>query len=133
MSQARKLILVSVSSLLVLFSVFVFTGIFSVERVKGSAPAGLPASVSTSTRKTVSTTPSQVLATSTLCTSRVISTASSSVMITFADVGNMLPSAATGAWQAASTTQVYDSGLFGCGSMRIYSFSAQQITVLEMN
>lgn len=95
-----------------------------------SAPSGLPATVATSSRVTVNATQKVVVASSS-CTARIISTASSSIMLTFADQGLFVPSQDVGFFQATNTTAVYDSGQYGCGLVRAYSWTTQQITVSE--
>jgi hypothetical protein len=111
--------------------VAVFVAIlFSQNLAKASAPIGLQAYVATSSAPTVGTSPSLVFATST-CSARVITTYASPIMISLSDVQGFTPSATQGHLQAASTTVVYDSGLYGCGAVRIYSFVSGAITVTE--
>ena len=102
-------------------------------RVGASAPSGLPATVATSSIQSVSSTALVVAATTTACSARIVSTTvAGGVMIGFAELPyGLVPSATQGHWQAASTTVAYDSGLYGCGAMRIYSGSPQAITVTE--
>lgn len=52
-------------------------------------------------------------------------------MLTFSDYAGQTPTGLYGHLQAASTTVAYDSGLYGCGLMKVYSFATQQITVSE--
>jgi len=74
------------------------------------------------------------------CKSRVISTTgASAIMLNFGDPGtdrlnnvsSTTVSGSVGHWQGASTTVVYDSGLFGCGRVSAYSYATQTITVSE--
>lgn len=95
-----------------------------------SAPSGLPATIATSSRVTVSTAQRLVFSTSS-CAARIISTASSTATITFEDLFGQVPSEVFGHVQATGTTVVYDSGQFGCGPVRVYSYLPQQITVSE--
>lgn len=98
----------------------------------GAAPSGLPATVGTSTtRHLAAATPTLVFPTSTNCAARIITTASSTAMISFSDKQSLVPSPTAGHYQAGSTTVAYDSGIFGCDAVRIYSFTAQQITIQE--
>lgn len=98
----------------------------------GAAPSGLPATVGTSTtRHLAAATPTLVFPTSTNCAARVITTASSTVMISFSDKQSLVPSPTAGHFQTGSTTVAYDSGIYGCDAVRIYSFTAQQITIQE--
>lgn len=100
-------------------------------KASASAPPGLPATIATTSNPTVTNTASLVFATSS-CAARTITTYASPVMITFGDVaGNGGPTGVFGHLQAASTTSTYDSGQFGCGAVRIYSFVSQAITVSE--
>ena len=71
-----------------------------------------------------------VFATST-CAARVVTSAASALMLTFSDAKGFGPTGSQGIIQAASTTAVYDGGLYGCGAVRIYSFSTSSITVME--
>ena len=96
----------------------------------GSAPSGLPSTIATTSNPIVNSTAAIVFATST-CSSRIITTASSTVMITWSDRTAQTPTASFGHYQAASTTVAYDSGLYGCDLVKIYSFGSQVITVSE--
>ncbi len=99
-----------------------------------NASAGfLAANMASSSAVSVSTSPSiPVFATSSPnCAARIISTASSSIMIQFTEKFGGSPNVAKGFWQAASTTKEYDSSLYGCGAVQIFSFTTQQITVAE--
>lgn len=103
---------------------------FTSNKVKASAPTGLPATIATSSNPAVSTTAVTIIATST-CSARVISTASTSLMLTFSDYANQTPTAIFGVYQAASTTVVYDSGQYGCGLVKAYANAAGVITVID--
>ena len=97
-----------------------------------SAPPGLPATVATSTRQDVIVTAARVIvATSTNCAARVISTGQSAVLLTFSDP--YVPTTLLGHWQAASTTETYDGGQFGCGNIRAINVNAAAsiVTVTE--
>ena len=86
----------------------------------GSAPPGL--AVGTSSIElfpNASSTAGYFINASPYCASRVISTASSSIMLSF---GSTTPSASRGHWQAASTTERYDAGLYGCGQWTVFGF-----------
>ena len=96
--------------------------------VMGSAPSGLPAKVATSTNPTVGTTALTVFATSS-CAARIITTVASPIMVTFSD--QFTPTATYGHLQAASTTVAYDSGQYGCGAVKVYSFVSSAISVSE--
>lgn len=96
-----------------------------------SAFPGQQTSIATTSNPAVTNTASLVFASST-CTARIITTAASPIMITFGDIaGNGGPTGTFGHLQAASTTVVYDSGQVGCGALRVYSFTSQNITVSE--
>ena len=96
-----------------------------------SSPPGLPATVATSSQAAVSTTAIPLIATST-CSARIITTFASPVMLTFSDYANQTPTGVFGHLQAASTTVAYDSGQYGCGLVKGYSFASQTITVTDV-
>jgi len=89
----------------------------------GSAPSGLSASYATSSTLAVGPNYVQVLTTAQPnCAARVVSTAATAIRLSFG--GESATSTATstsqisssiGTLQAASTTVVYDGGLYGCG------------------
>lgn len=95
-----------------------------------SGAVGVPSVVATTSIIAVSSSPILVFATST-CASRTVSTSGAGIMIGFSDVQGFVPSGSQGHWQGASTTVAYDSGQYGCGAVRIYSGTAQNITVSE--
>lgn len=117
------------SIVLALFAIalFVFNSPYP---VSASAPSGLQASIATTSNPTVTSTAVLVFATSS-CAARTISTSASPIMITFSDNQGKVPTGSFGTLQAASTTVTYDSGQFGCGAVKIYSFTSQVITVAE--
>ena len=104
--------------------------LFGMKNANASAPSGLPATVSTTSQETLSTTALQLFATST-CSARIISTSGQPIMLTFSDKQGSVPTGSFGLIQAASTTVVYDSGQYGCGSVRGYSFGSQLLTLVE--
>lgn len=107
--------------------------LLSTTRAHAEAPSGLYATVATTSVFTVNTTASLVFATTTGggCAARTISTTASPIMIGFSDNQGFVPSALQGFLQAASTTVIYNGGLYGCGAVRVYSFVAGAITVME--
>ncbi|MBP9771418.1 MAG: hypothetical protein KBD16_00625 [Candidatus Pacebacteria bacterium] len=107
-----------------------FVVLQGVRLASASAPSGLPATVATTSIDAVTTTGSLVFATST-CAARIITTVASPIMITFTDKDGQIPTGVFGHLQAASTTEVYDSGQYGCNAVKIYSFVASTITVTE--
>lgn len=91
----------------------------------------LPATIATTSVATVTSTASTVIATST-CAARIISTTGAGgIMITFTDNQGSVPSATFGFWQPSSSTVSYDSGLYGCGAVKVYSGVTQIITVSD--
>lgn len=106
---------------------FVFSGSGS---SFGSAPSGLAATVATTTQYTVGTTAVTAFATTTNCSSRVISTVAQPIMITFTDQSGQVPTALFGHLQSASTTVVYDAGIYGCNAVKIYGFNADSVITL---
>lgn len=113
---------------------FLFAGIIiQASKASAAAPSGLPATVATSSPAgiTVGTTAITVFATST-CSARIISTVNKPIMITFTDIAGQTPSATFGHVQSASTTVAYDSGIYGCGALKVYGFDSNTvITVSE--
>ena len=95
-----------------------------------SAPSGLNATIATSSSYSLTTTASVLFATST-CAARIITTQASPIMLTFSDYAGQTPTALLGHLQAASTTVAYDSGLYGCGLVKAYSFTTATTTVSE--
>lgn len=101
----------------------------STQPVLGSAPSGLPAKVATSStlRIAANNLRGQLLfSTSTNCSARIITTGTSSIFLDFGFSGGNLaadPHATTselsGIFQAASTTVVYDGGLYGCDPVKL--------------
>ncbi len=112
----------------VLFALIILS-YFTAERSQASAPPGLQATVATSSNPAVGTT-ARILFASSTCSARIVTTYASPVMLTFADLG-VAPTATYGHLQAASTTVAYDSGQYGCGQVKVYSFVSQNITVSE--
>ena len=111
--------------------VIIAYSLIATNRVYSAAPSGLQATVATTSNIAVTTTQKLVFATST-CAARIVSTKASAITITFSDNPTaIVPTGAVGHVQAASTTVVYDSGLYGCGALRIYSYVTDTITVAE--
>lgn len=90
----------------------------------------LPATVATSSPSAVTTTARTIFATST-CATRVISTRESAITLTFSDNQGVTPTATYGHVQAASTTVAYDAAQYGCNAFKAYSFTAQNLSVME--
>lgn len=127
LSFDAKIILASAAIVLTLL---VLIGYTEYQTAHASAPSGLQATIATTSNPTVNTTAALVIATSS-CSARIITTYASPIMITFSDVQGSIPTGLFGHLQAASTSIAYDSGLYGCGAVRIYSFVAQNITVSD--
>ena len=128
---------ITMTQKLSLFATFIGFGVFlaivlsfMASNAKASAPTGLPATIATTSPATVGTTAISVFATSS-CSARIITTYASPVMLTFSDYSGQTPTGTFGHLQAASTTVVYDSGQYGCGLVKVYSFTTQTITVSE--
>lgn len=118
-------------ALLVFFALAYLIGT-QVPHSLAGAPSGLPATVATSSNPTVGTTASLLFATSSNCAARIITTYANPVMLTFSDIVGQVPSAIAGHLQTASTTVVYDAGLWGCNAVRVYGYAANTaITVTE--
>lgn len=97
-----------------------------------SAPSGLPATVSTSSSAAIGAgTVTLLAATSSNCAARVVSTGGSAALMTFSDNQGLQPTGVYGVFQPASTTVAYDSGLYGCNAIRIFSYTAQPVSITE--
>ena len=108
----------------------------------GSAPSGLYSTLATTSQVTVGPSKPNV-ASSTVavfvdrpnCAARVITTYASEVKLLFSN--SMIssttpnPSATYGHTQLASTTEVYDSGQYGCGYVSAYGFASTTLTISE--
>lgn len=103
----------------------------------GASPTGTRTDIASST-KSLSVYPIAAgteLFTAGDCTSRIITTNGEAIWLYFAtssapDLHGEL-SVKLGHFQATNTTQVYDSGLYGCMSVRAYSLNNASITVSE--
>lgn len=92
-------------------------------RPLGQAVPGSHADIATSSTKSVGPQAVTTLFTSNIvCTSRIISTVSQPIMLSFDP--NITPTATRGHLQAASTTEMYDAGLYGCGAVTVYGHNA---------
>lgn len=113
----------------------VIVGVFSIMTqvftAQASAPAGLPATVATSSNPSVGTTAVTLAATSTGCAARIVTSRNSPLMLTFSDFKGDTPTATAGHLQLASTTIAYDSGIYGCGAVKAFGYVADTITVTE--
>ena len=99
----------------------------------GQATAGLPATYATSTDYAVTTAVLTLTATSSNCTSRVITTKDNSIDLSFSDIKGDKLTNFEGIRQNASTTKEYDSGLYGCGRIRVRGDGASTIHFTEFN
>ncbi len=118
---------------LVLVFMFVLAAagmLFEVRSAHADASNIIPATVATTSLDAVSSTALLTFATST-CVSRTISTQAGGIMIGFTDAQGFVPSGTQGFWQPASTTVTYDASQYGCKAVRVYSGTAQNITVQE--
>lgn len=119
---------------IILIAILMFIGVgFTLDKVKraeSSAPTGLSANLMLATSTSVGMDETTKLFSDNYnCSSRVISTAGQSIMLSFDEpflpsgIGNVSSSTLSGSVghiQLASTTIVYDSGLFGCGDVYAY-------------
>ena len=110
----------------------------------GSAPTGLATTVSVATTTTVGpqfiTGKARRIFTETgNCNSRIITTVGQDIALTFydpkdAEIGNLSSTTLSmqiGHLQLASTTVVYDSGIYGCGNVYGYAKASTTITLTE--
>ena len=96
----------------------------------GQATAGLPATYGTSTDYAVTTSVLTLVSTSS-CASRVITTGNFSIDLSFSNrQGDKLTNLA-GHRQNASTTEVYDSGVYGCDLWRVRGDSTGTLHITE--
>lgn len=104
----------------------------------GQATSGIPSTLAIATTTAVGPQVNKtIFSANSLCTARVIGTAGSAVMITLGDPVNGDVSSTTltsmvGFTQTASTTIVYDSGIYGCGRWSAYGIASSTITTTEM-
>lgn len=95
---------------------------------QGSAPAGMKTIVSSSTVSVLvgTTSPVTLFSANIDCTSRAVTTSGASIMLTFSTSTDMIkaniPTPQYGHLQLASTTVVYDAGIYGCGTWRVYGY-----------
>lgn len=111
----------------VLYASFLFANPFTAGAEDATQ---IPAVVATTSVAGVTTSASTIFATSS-CTGRVISTRESAIMLTFSDNQGQVPTGLYGHVQAASTTVAYDAGTYGCGAFKAFSFTAQNLTLME--
>lgn len=127
----NKSLLYLTGVLLIVFLLVAYFLTYRIERSVGADATSVPASVATTSNPTVGTTAVTVFATST-CAARTITTSANPIMITFSDRIGQTPTGSFGHLQGASTTVTYDAGQFGCGLLKIYGFTGNQvITVTE--
>ena len=107
-----------------------FVGLFFAQTTYGSAPSGLEASVATTSAFVVGPTDQMLLATSTNCAARIVATRNSEVQLKFSEFAGGLLNGMGGVTQAASTTVAYDGGIYGCGSLHVYSFSSSTVRAI---
>lgn len=100
---------------------------FNAQRTLGGAVSGTLATEGRAQTIVVGTSaPVTLFATSTSCAARVVTTVSQPIKILFSGVHIATSSMGltTGHFQAASTTVVYDGGLYGCGVMTALGYGA---------
>lgn len=94
----------------------------------GQAPSGSPALVASTTGFSLTSGIVTRITSTSTCTSRVVTTGVNGVGLSF---GRPSLADSVGHWQAASTTVVYDSGLYGCGSFEARANGATNLVVTE--
>ena len=133
MTLQNKIVLTGVIALAV--TLLMFFMFFTVQQsALSGAPSGIPTTVATTSQHLA--TPGSLNVISLLigtssCNSRIISTRASEVMLGFSDVQGFVPTASIGHQQAASTTVAYDSGSYGCGAIRVFSYATSTVTITE--
>ena len=103
----------------------------NLQGVQGAAPGGLQANVASTSAIAVNGTANNIFATTT-CASRVVTTRGNQIYFTVGNEAGQDPVVGgLGHLQLASTTEVYDSGTYGCGMWKAISQVATTITVTE--
>lgn len=98
----------------------------------GSAMGGFAATVATTSVSAIAAGGINTLVATSTCSATII-TAQTAIMLTFSDYVGQSPTGLFGVLQAASTTIAYDSGLYGCGLIKAFSYAAQSLTVTRTN
>ena len=111
-----KTLLITLIALLGAVSAFLAGQINAPDPVLGRVTDGLAAATSTVENLVqVNLTAATIFETRPNCASRLINTGSTTLMISF---GSTTPTVEQGSLQAASTSVIYDGGLFGCEQWR---------------
>lgn len=111
----------------------VYMFVSNIQPAVASAPSGLPATVASTSAPTLTGgTAVGLFATSTGCSSRAITTKAGYLMLTFTNKNGQTPTGDLGHYQAASTTEIYDSGLWGCGFVKALSNVTQVVTISDV-
>ena len=82
---------------------------------EGSAPQGYQTNINTSSLISLYNATAYTLFATSTCTARIVTTTSTPILIKFGDNSGYTISNNIGHIQPATTTQAYDSGLYGCG------------------
>lgn len=110
----------------------VLYSLYQVNQAHATDATTIPATIATSSLMVVGPQSANTLFATSTCTSRVITTYANPVMLTFSENQGNVPTAVYGHLQSASTTVAYDAGLYGCGKMKAYGYTAStSITVTE--
>jgi len=124
-----------IGGLLVLMAIalgFIFGNLTQIPSALGEAFTGSISQIDTATTTTVGPdTIVTIFSKGTECDARVVTTSDAAVRLGFGTVTGFTVSATAGHIQAASTTVVYDSGLYGCGNVTAYGWSSTTLTVSE--
>lgn len=132
----------SISLALIGLALFILAGILMLKplyQAEGSAFTGTRAFLQTATTTAVGPQDGEdtIFASNETCNARVVTTrGDSAIMLSFGDKTNGDFSSTTlsgtvGHLQLASTTVVYDSGLYGCGRWTVYAWASSTLTVSE--
>src|SRR3990167_1586223 len=115
----------------VLFAGFLFV-LSAINQAGASAPSGLPATIATTSTVEIGPQLNKVLFATSTCAARIVSTATSTASFQFTGaLGTTSLTSSVGHQQAASTTVVYDSGVYGCGVMTGFAYSSSTVTISE--
>jgi hypothetical protein len=140
-SMTKTLNRVMIAGAIAILGLFAFAFVQEAKIANASAPSGLSATVATTSLQDVgpnlysSTTPRViVIANHPQCAARIITTGANPILLGFNATfnGTTTPSGTSGVYQAASTTVAYDSGIYGCGQITAYGYTATTaITITE--
>lgn len=139
-THIKSYVLALIGIVLFAFGAFLYT---PAEKALGEAFTGTASNVRIATTTTVgpqgsAVVKTQIFAGNSQCKSRIVTTdGTSAIRISFKDipgagnVGSTTVGATVGHLQLASTTVVYDSGIYGCGTWNAWAWASTSLTLTE--